>query len=354
MRTVHVGLLIAAVRFRSYLVVGKLILMGTVHVRLLIAAVLFGSYLVVGKLILREVPVFTAGFLRMVSAAVFLAAFLMITRSLRVPRPGRRDAFVLLAQALVGIFLFSVLSLYGVSLTGGIEAGVVLGLVPITVTLIAVAFLREKLSTVRLAGIVIAVAGAVGINVMSAHGHGGGGTGSTAWLGALLLVGAVVCEAVFVTFGRFLRAPLAAPVLSLVLAVLGALLLAVPAGIESGWGADLAGVSWQTWVLMIYSGAAINGVAAVLVYDSLDRVDATVVAAFLALTPVSGALLAVPLLGEDLRVHHVAGILLAVAGVYLVTREAGATPPEKVPAQSCDLDASSGGSRGVIRDACRA
>jgi hypothetical protein len=100
---------------------------------------------------------------------------------------------------------------HGVDLTGGIEAGVVLGMVPITVTLIAVAFLREKLSGVRLPGIVVAVTGAVGVNVMSAHSPG---ASPNAWLGA----------------------------------------------------------------------------------------------------PVSGALLAVPLLGEDLRLHHVAGIVLAVGG----------------------------------------
>ena len=53
-------------------------------------------------------------------------------------------------------------------------------------------------------------------------------------------------------------------------------------------------------------------------------------AAFLALTPVSGALLAVPLLGEELRAYHAIGILLAVGGVYLASREP-AGPPRMLP-----------------------
>lgn len=80
-------------------------------------------------------------------------------------------------------------------------------------------------------------------------------------------------------------------------------------------------MSWQTWALMAYTGVAINGIAVVLMYDSLDSVDTTVVAAFTALTPVSGAVLSVLLLGEQLRVYHLVGMALVVGGVFVVAKE---------------------------------
>ncbi|MER5889948.1 DMT family transporter [Streptomyces sp. NPDC001941] len=291
--------------------------MRAVHVKMTVATVLLGSYLVASKLILREVPVFTATFFRLLAAIAVLAVYVAVKRP-RATRPDARDGAVVFAQALLGVFLFSVLAMYGVKHTGAIEAGVILGMVPISISLVAVLFLGERLSARRGTGIAVAVLGAAGINALSAGGSGGGDGNEV--LGALLLVGSVLCEAVFVTFGKLLRRPLPPTVLSLVLAVVGALMFAGPAAAQTSL-ADLSHVSWQTWLLMAYTGVAINGVAVVLMYDSLDSVDTTVVAAFTALTPVSGAVLSVLLLDERLHAYHFAGMLLVVLGVYVVARE---------------------------------
>ncbi|MFF3411244.1 DMT family transporter [Streptomyces sp. NPDC002742] len=300
--------------------------MRVVHVKMMVATVLLGSYLVASKLILREVPVFTATFFRLVSAAAVLAVVVWI-KSPPTVRPGRRDSAVIFAQALLGVFLFSVFAMYGVKFTGAIEAGVILGMVPISISLVAVLFLRERLSRRRGCGIALAVVGAAGINALSAGGSGGG---SNEALGALLLVCAVLCEAVFVTFGKLLSRPLPPTWLSLILSVVGALMFLGPALAETDVAA-LADVSWQTWALMVYTGVAINAVAVVLMYDSLDRVDATVVAAFTAFTPVSGAVLSVLLLDEKLHVYHLVGMALAAIGIYFVANEKGPRAPEEEP-----------------------
>lgn len=140
---------------------------------------------------------------------------------------------MLFAQTLLGVFLFSVFAMYGVKMTGAIEAGVLLGMVPISISLVAIVFLGERLTGRRGLGIALAVLGAVSINVMS----GGGRTaGAHAALGVLLLVCSVLCEAVFVTFGKLLKTPIAPARLSLILSVAGALMFLVPAGVESHWG----------------------------------------------------------------------------------------------------------------------
>ncbi|MFF4878763.1 DMT family transporter [Micromonospora sp. NPDC000668] len=297
--------------------------MRAAYIKMTLATVLLGSYLVVSKLILREVPVFTATFIRLVTASLVLAVYVALKPPGRV-RPGRRDRAVLFTQTLLGVFLFSVFAMYGVRLTGAIEAGVILGMVPISISMVGLLLLRESMSARRGGGIAVAVLGALSINVMSVQALDGP-SGSHVAFGSLLLACAVVCEAVFLTFGKLLSRPVPPAALSLILSTVGAVMFAVPAAVEFDW-AMITAISGQAWALMIYTGVAVNGVAVVLMYDSLDTVDTTVAAAFTALTPVSGAVLSVLLLGERLHLYHLTGMVLVVLGVFIVAKETNRRP----------------------------
>lgn len=305
--------------------------MRSAYLKMTVATFLLGSYLIASKIILNEVPVFMATFVRLVSAAVVLFFFVAAT-SRSIPRFTRRDIVVLCAQSTLGVFLFSIFAMYGVRLTGGIESGVIMSTVPIAMSLIALVFFKERLTSVRTIGILLSVLGAASINMMSAHGSS---SGSDVILGSLLLLGAVLCEAVFLTFGKFLSQPIAPAKLSLILAILGALLFSVPATIEMQ-SMNVAQISWEMWGLMIYTGVAINGLAVVLMYDAMRHVDTTVASAFTALTPVSGTILAVIFLKEELYSYHTIGIALVVFGVFLVASRKGQVR-ESVPAPAAQV-----------------
>ncbi|MGM9491878.1 DMT family transporter [Ideonella sp. YS5] len=313
--------------------------MRSAFVKMTLATLLFGSYLVASKLILREAPVFTATLVRLASAALFLALVVGLRRGPPWRAPSARDAALLLAQSGVGVFLFSLCAMQGVRLTGGIESGVILSLVPIAVSLVAVLFLGERLTTRRSLGILLSVTGAAVISALATHGApaaaADGASSEGAWWGIALLLCAVGCEAVFLTFGRFLSRPLPPDRLSLVVAGLGALMFVVPAAIEPQ-GLMHAEYSWRTWALMAYTGVAINGVAAVLIYDSMGQVDATVAGAFTALTPVSGTVLAMVFLGESLHAHHLLGMALVIAGVFLVAATAAMAKREEPEAPASE------------------
>lgn len=298
--------------------------MRSAYLKMSLATALFGSYLVASKLILQEAPVFTATFVRLLSAALLLALYVGIRSPKGWHMPSKRDWLILGTQCTLGVFLFSIFAMYGVSMTGGIESGVILSTVPIAMSFIALVFFKEKLSARRILGIALSVVGAVSINAMAARSSNGAAHGSVL-LGSLLLLCAVACEAVFLTFGKFLSQPILPERLSLILAAMGTLLFLVPASIEPQ-GLWHAHYSWRTWALMIYTGVAINGLAAVLMYDAMNHVDTTVASAFTALTPVSGTILAMLFLGETLQGYHLIGMVLVVVGVFVVAREANTTP----------------------------
>ena len=290
--------------------------MRVAYLKMILATTLFGSYLVASKLILREVPVFTATLVRLASAAVVLAMVVHLSGREAWQRPSLRDAMLLFVQSGFGVFLFSIFAMQGVRLTGGIEAGVILSTVPIAMSVVALLFLGERLTAKRGVGIALSVAGTASISAMAAQ-LSPGTDHVHSWLGPTLLLCAVACEAIFLTFGRLLSRPLSPDRLSLVLTVFGAVLFIIPAALEPN-GLVHAHYTWQTWGLMIYTGVAINGIAAVLIYDCMNRIDATVVAAFTALTPISGTFLSVLFLGELLHGYHIVGIALVITGVIVV------------------------------------
>jgi drug/metabolite transporter (DMT)-like permease len=290
--------------------------MHSAFLKLIVATMLLGSYLVASKLILNEVPIFTATLIRLVSTALVLGPVVRMRSKGALHWPSLRDSLLLLVQSGFGVFLFSIFAMQGVRLTGGIESGVILSLVPIAVSVVALLLLKEKLTARRGVGIVLSVVGAASISTMTASlSHDI--TGDHSWLGPALLLCAVACEAVFLTFGRLLSHPMSPDHLSLVLALIGVALFIGPASLEPD-GLLRTHYSVQAWGLMIYTGVAINGLAAVLIYDSMNHVDTTIVAAFTALTPISGTLLSVLFLGERIHSYHVVGMTLVIAGVLVV------------------------------------
>ncbi|MFG6459702.1 DMT family transporter [Roseateles sp. BYS96W] len=282
------------------------------YVRMALAMLLVGSYLVASKIILQFVPLFTAAFARQALAFVALAGWLAWKRA-PVSIGGGRDRWVLLMQAFVGVFLYSVLSLYGVQWISGVAANVLMALTPAAVGLVGLLLFRERMGSAESLCLVLAVCGAVITQLGDESGQLGGSTFKI-WLGAGLIVLSVFSEAVFLTFGKMLRQPLPSTVLSLVLTLLGSLmflpfmLYEVP-----HWRAST--VPWYVWGLMLYSGVAITALAVVLMNSAMKVVPTTSAAVFTALIPLSGVGLSVLLLGDALRFQHVLGAALVLGGM---------------------------------------
>ncbi|MGM9515886.1 DMT family transporter [Roseateles sp. DB2] len=277
-----------------------------------LAMLLVGSYLVASKIILQFVPVFTAAFARQALAFVALAAWLAWTQS-PVSIGRGRDRLVLLVQAFVGVFLYSVLSLYGVQWTSGVAANVLMALTPAAVGLVGLVLFRERLGATESLCLVLAVCGAIITQLGEEQGLSEASSLKT-WLGGGLIVLSVFSEAVFLTFGKMLRQPLPSTVLSLVLTLLGSLMF-LPFMLFELPAWNVAAVPWYVWGLMLYSGVAITALAVVLMNSAMKVVPTTSAAVFTAFIPLSGVGLSVLLLGDTLRFQHVLGAALVLGGM---------------------------------------
>lgn len=286
------------------------------YVQMTLAMLLIGSLFVVSKVIVQSVPVFVASFLRQFLAFLALAVWLYAQKS-PMPRIQRRDYGVLFIQGFVGIFLFSLFALYGLKRTNAIDANIITSTTPLSMMLIAVLLLGERLTTRRVSALLLAVLGTLAINVLGTHESA---MRQNVWLGNALVVLAVLAEGVFFGFGKLLKSPISSTWLSLILTGIGSVFF-LPFALYSAVTNDLSQVSVWIWALVVYTGVALTAFGVVLMNRGLQQVPASNASIFTALMPISGVVLSVLFLHETFRWYHALGMVLVLAAMALVMFE---------------------------------
>src|SRR5262249_135258 len=154
---------------------------------------------------------------------------------------------LLFVQSFFGNFLFSICLLNGMAHTTATAAGVVLSTLPAAVALLSWIVLRERLSRRVIAAIVLAVRG---IPLLQ-FAKGGAVSSSASWLGNLLILGAVFCEATYVIIGKRLAAT-RTPLRVGALINLWGLALITPFGLWQLQSVDLGALSLAMWGLLVF------------------------------------------------------------------------------------------------------
>ena len=167
---------------------------------------LVGTYVALSKPLTAALPVFLLAFLRFAIAAVA-----MLPWSRRHPGETKLTATehrLFFVMSFFGNFLFSLCMLYGISMTTATAAGVILATLPAVVALLSWLLLREHLTRRVVVAVILAVGG---IALLQLARPTDASSRGAAWLGNLLLFGAVLCEATYVIVAKRLaatRAPL--------------------------------------------------------------------------------------------------------------------------------------------------
>jgi uncharacterized membrane protein len=80
--------------------------------------------------------------------------------------------------------------------------------------------------------------------------------------------------------------------------------------------------SLQGWLGTLFLGVVASALAFIVYSRALRELDASLVGAYINLDPIVGVLTAVLFLGETLRVWHILGGIIALAGMWLASTEA--------------------------------
>lgn len=288
---------------------------------------LVGSYVGLSKWLVAVFPVMLLAGLRFAIAAVAMAGW--VRRPAAEAPLSPRDRRLLFVESFLGNFLFSVCMLYGVQLSTALAAGVVMAALPGVVALLSRVFLKERLTRRVLAGITCAVLGIVLVAFNKpVTPEAQAAAPDLAWLGHLLLVGAVFCEASYVVIGKSLSGRIGAKRISALVNLWG-LALVTPFALWQARGFDFGSVAAPIWTLLVFYALAASMITVWLWMTGLRQVPASQAGVFTVLLPLAAAAVGVGLLGEVVTGLQTAAFGLALLGVVLATwpGRAAADPP---------------------------
>lgn len=288
-----------------------------------------GAAIVASRFVVAEVPPLTLALLRYAVGFACLLPFFL--KSFMAPALDGQARAALkniaisdwLAMAALGTGQFAVLIAllnYGLQHIGAAQAALIFSLFPLLTLLLSSALGRERISAALLAGVLLSITGvalSLWPKLQAPHpGH---------WWGeAAVLASAGVGALCSVLYRPYLqRYPtLAVSSFAMLVSVLFLGLLAL----TENWPARVMSLGLQSWTVVALIGIS-SGIGYFWWLYALKHESPTRVTVFLALNPLTAALLGMLFLGEALSLWSAAAIFLIASGLWLATR--GAAPPRR-------------------------
>ncbi|GCB04272.1 DMT family transporter [Ralstonia sp. SET104] len=275
---------------------------------LALAMVLVGSTVAASKIIAAGLPPFTATALRFALALpLFLIAMRITGARWPVLSPGAWG--LLFLQAAAGSVGYTTLLISGLRHTSAANAGVIIGTLPVVSALIAIVLLGERPGRAVLGAIALATAGVLAIAFQP------GGNAAHALLGNLLVMGAVLCEGLFILLNKRLRTPVPPLALSALMSAFGLMTALLPALWEAPWQLHASAQTTHALAAVAYYAIVPTVGGFVLWYAGAARVSGAEASLFTALAPVAAVVFAAALLGEAITTRQVGGIACVLAAV---------------------------------------
>ena len=283
---------------------------------------LVGSYVALSKPLVAAIPVFLLAWMRFGIGGLAILHWLRKPAN-EQPMTPQTQRLVFL-ESFLGNFLFSICMLFGVSMTSAVSAGVIMASIPAVVALLSWAFLHERILPRTWAAIACAALGIglLGLARPESAAHTAGSPADAAhakaWLGNLLVFGAVLCEAAYAVIGKKLTGVLGPKRITSLINLWG-FALVTPFGAWAALSFDFASVQPGTWVLLVFYSLAASVWTVWLWMTGLKVVPAAQGGVFTVMLPVSAALVGVLVLRESLSGLQLLAFALALAGVVLAT-----------------------------------
>ena len=215
--------------------------------------------------------------------------------------------------------------LFGMRFTTAVAAGIIMSAIPAVVAVLSWVFLKEKVGWKSWTGIACAALG-IGLysvtkseqSVLADHVQSTFLGINSIWLGNLLLMGAVLCEASYAVIGKKLTEGLGPKRISAIINLWG-LALVLPLGLWTAIDFDFVAVPASIWLLLLFYGLAASVWTVWLWMTGLKTTPASQAGVFTVMLPISAALTGVAVLGERMGGMQLTAFGIALVGVVIAT-----------------------------------
>jgi drug/metabolite transporter (DMT)-like permease len=223
----------------------------------------------------------------------------------------------------IGIFVHQLIQVHGINLTTAVRAGWLISLIPIWSAVLGAAFLGERFGGLKVAGLIVGLAGA--LLVVTRGEITAGVLVLPETRGDLLILASTFNWAIYSVVGRGTLKRLGSARATAAAITIGSLMLSPLFIAQAGWR-ELPTLSSAALAAVLFLGIGCSGLAYWFWYAALERLETAEVAAFLYLEPLFTLAAAMAVLREPVAATTILGGLAVLVGVALVQRrgQAGA------------------------------
>lgn len=292
--------------------------MFSVYLKLILTAFFWGGTFVSGRLLSGQVSPCSAAFLRFAVASLFL--FLLTWKMEgRFPSVQRRQIFPLFLLGMTGVFSYNIFFFKGLELISAGRAALIIALNPIFITVCSGLFFKERLTLLKMTGILISVTGAM---IVISRGSLGAVLSEGVGWGEFYIFCCVLSWVAFSIIGKTVLSGITPLVSVTYSSAIGALALFTPAYLE-GLTVHLGDYTAVIWLNIVYLGLFGTVIGFIWYYEGIKAIGPTKAGLFINFVPVSAIVLAFFILGEPITLSLLIGAALVSSGVYMTNMRPG-------------------------------
>jgi drug/metabolite transporter (DMT)-like permease len=268
-----------------------------------------------GRIILRSVHPFQLGAVNLVIGFLSVFLYLLLTGQMKkLTSISFRDTLFSLLLGVSGFFLYQILTFSALSRIPASMNAILVSTNVIFIAIFSAVFLNERISGMRVIGILCALLGVVLIT----FNRGFTFASRMSLAGCSFSLLAAISFALYSVFGKKVLArndPMGVQTLAL---LSGAILLTILSLLSTGFG-ELISAGRATWGLMVLLSVTMIGIAYPLWFFCLKRMQASHVSVYIYMTPVFAVILSLIILGERFTWVFWIGGAFVMGGIVIST-----------------------------------
>jgi drug/metabolite transporter (DMT)-like permease len=290
------------------------------YLLLLVTMVFWGSAFTGAKLVVGQIPPEVGAFLRFGTAAIFMFLILLSRKT------GRKDArsierkywVPIILLGITGVALYNLFFFWGVTYSFASDgSSIVPTISPVVTTILAILFLKNKITNRQIIGLVICLMGAT---IYFFGMHHPTGNASHRLLGNIFFLTCACCWGMYTILGNKVLATLKPLPVTAYSTLVGAIILGVISLPK------LADVPWSQlgldfWLLQIYLGFFCTALANWFYYSGVKQLGASKASTFMYFVPINGLWISMVFLQESLTSVQLIAIVMMLVGVWFVNKK---------------------------------
>lgn len=281
-----------------------------VYPLIILGQLIAGGTFPIAKVALQHFEPFTLAITRFVIASVAMFAIVKFSGRLRPIERVDWGKFIWLG--LLAVPLNQLLFLYGLKFTTPGRSALYYGATPAFVFMLAIWYLKERVTIAKVAGIAISF---LGVALILRAGR----FDADILFGDILVILAVIAWAGYTIFGKPLIAKYG-PMTTTTYALLIGTALYLPFGLIYAVKFDYAAVPVTGWLSLLYIAILTSVIAYSIWFWALGKMEASKLSIFQNLQPIIATVLSVLFFGEALGWEFYVGGAMVIAGVIVTQR----------------------------------